>query len=64
MTHAGTYDFAPETAPLDDRILGTVEEFRCDCRSAAWDRTIAFFWAVSVGVTIGTVAWWGVVSVG
>lgn len=64
MTHTGTYDFAPENAPLDDLILATVEEFRCDCRSAAWDRTVAFFWAASLGMTLGTIAWWGVVSAG
>lgn len=62
MTHTGTYDFEPDTAPIDEQILATVDEFRCDCRSAAWDRTVTYFWAITLGVMLGTIAWWGLVT--
>lgn len=64
MSHSGTYDFAPETAPLDDQIMDTVDEFRCDCRSAVWNSVVTYFWAVTLGMMLGTIAWWGVVSAG
>lgn len=64
MTHTGTYDFAPHTALIDsdDQVFATVDEFRHECRCGQWDRTVAFFWAVTLGVTIGTTSWWGLVG--
>ncbi|NKT91709.1 hypothetical protein GS854_01680 [Rhodococcus hoagii] len=39
----------------DDRILETVEEFRCDCRISRWNKTLVFCSVMSVVIMLATI---------